>query len=153
MPPPPEIARRFRDAVGRWGQGATLEMLAPSLLPSSAQLETAAGRTQELGTVGEVLVRGYQVMAGYFELPAATKAAIDADGWLHTSDLGSMDTEGNLRIEGRVREMIIRGGENIFSREIEDVIASHPAVAAVAVGLSRAADGRCPEPHFVCAPK
>jgi len=80
-----------------------------------------------------VLVRGYQVMAGYFELPEATTAAIDADGWLHTGDLGSMDAQGRLRIEGRLKEMIIRGGENIFPREIEDVIASHPAVAAVAV--------------------
>jgi fatty-acyl-CoA synthase len=95
--------------------------------------DPASGRTQPLGAAGEVLVRGYQVMAGYFELPAATAAAIDADGWLHTGDLGSMDAQGNLRIEGRIKEMIIRGGENIFPREIEDVIASHPAVAAVAV--------------------
>jgi len=72
-------------------------------------------------------------MAGYFELPEATATAIDADGWLHTGYLGSMDAQGNLRIEGRLKEMIIRGGENIFPREIEAVIASHPAVAAVAV--------------------
>ncbi len=95
--------------------------------------DPASGRTQALAAIGEVLVRGYQVMAGYFELPEATAAAIDADGWLHTGDLGSMDAHGNLRIEGRLKEMIIRGGENIFPREIEDVIASHPAVAAVAV--------------------
>ena len=68
-----------------------------------------------------------------FELPEATAAAIDDDSWLHTGDLGSMDAHGNLRIVGRLKEMIIRGGENIFPREIEDVIASHPAVAAVAV--------------------
>jgi len=92
-----------------------------------------SGRTQALGAMGEILVRGYQVMAGYFELPDATAAAIDADGWLHTGDLGSMDAQGNLRIEGRLKEMIIRGGENIFPREIETLIASHPAVAAVAV--------------------
>jgi fatty-acyl-CoA synthase len=95
--------------------------------------DPGSGRTQALGAVGEVLVRGYQVMAGYFELPQATAAAIDADGWLHTGDLGSMDAHGNLRIQGRLKEMIIRGGENIFPREIEDVIAAHPAVAAVAV--------------------
>jgi acyl-CoA synthetase (AMP-forming)/AMP-acid ligase II len=95
--------------------------------------DPASGRTQALGAMGEVLVRGYQVMAGYFGLPAATAAAIDADGWLHTGDLGSMDAHGNLRIEGRLKEMIIRGGENVFPREIEDVIAAHPAVAAVAV--------------------
>ncbi len=95
--------------------------------------DPASGRTQALGATGEVLVRGYQVMAGYFELPEATAAAVDADGWLHTGDLGSMDAQGNLRIRGRLKEMIIRGGENIFPREIEDVIASHPAVAAAAV--------------------
>jgi fatty-acyl-CoA synthase len=95
--------------------------------------DPASGRTQALGAAGEILVRGYQVMAGYFELPGATAAAIDADGWLHTGDLGSMDAQGNLRIEGRLKEMIIRGGENIFPREIENVIAAHPAVAAVAV--------------------
>jgi fatty-acyl-CoA synthase len=95
--------------------------------------DPASGRTQPLGAAGEVLVRGYQVMAGYFELPEATAAAIDAEGWLHTGDLGSMDAQGNLRIRGRLKEMIIRGGENIFPREIEDVIASHPAVAAAAV--------------------
>jgi fatty-acyl-CoA synthase len=76
--------------------------------------DPAAGSTQPFGTVGEVLVRGYQVMKGYFELPEATAAAIDSDGWLHTGDLGSMDREGNLRIAGRLKEMIIRGGENIF---------------------------------------
>jgi fatty-acyl-CoA synthase len=95
--------------------------------------DPASGRTQPVGAIGEVLVRGYQVMAGYFELPEATAAAIDAEGWLHTGDLGSMDAGGHLRIQGRLKEMIIRGGENIFPREIEDVIASHPAVAAVAV--------------------
>jgi len=95
--------------------------------------DPASGRTQPLAAAGEVLVRGSQVMAGYFELPEATAAAIDAEGWLHTGDLGSMDAQGNLRIRGRLKEMIIRGGENIFPREIEDVIASHPAVAAAAV--------------------
>jgi len=95
--------------------------------------DPASGRTQPLGAAGEILIRGYQVMAGYFELPEATAAAVDADGWLHTGDLGSMDAQGNLRIEGRLKEMIIRGGENIFPREIEDVIAAHSAVAAVAV--------------------
>ena len=74
--------------------------------------DSADGSTQPLNVTGEVLVRGYQVMAGYFELPEATAAAIDADGWLHTGDLGSMDAHGNLRIQGRLKEMIIRSGEN-----------------------------------------
>jgi fatty-acyl-CoA synthase len=85
------------------------------------------------GAVGEVCARGYLVMHGYLDDPEATAAAIDADGWLHTGDLGSMDERGYCRIEGRVKEMIIRGGENIYPREIELVLFSHPRVADVAV--------------------
>ena len=66
-------------------------------------------------------------------MPEATAAAIDADGWLHTGDLGTMDERGYCRIEGRLKDMIIRGGENIYPREIEAVLYAHPAVADVAV--------------------
>jgi acyl-CoA synthetase (AMP-forming)/AMP-acid ligase II len=83
--------------------------------------------------VGELCTRGYLVMAGYFENPVATAAAIDADGWLHTGDLGSMDARGYCHIEGRLKDMIIRGGENIYPREIEQLLFSHPTVADVAV--------------------
>ena len=86
-----------------------------------------------LGVVGELCARGYTVMQGYFENPAATAAAIDADGWLYTGDLGSMDERGYCRIEGRLKDMIIRGGENIYPREIEQLLFTHPAVADVAV--------------------
>ncbi len=72
-------------------------------------------------------------MHGYFDEPAATAAAIDADGWYHTGDLASMDAAGCLRVEGRLKDMIIRGGENVYPREIEDVLSTHPAVAGVAV--------------------
>jgi len=72
-------------------------------------------------------------MQGYLGDPEATGAAIDAGGWLHTGDLGSMDERGYCRIQGRIKEMIIRGGENIYPREIEAVLLSHPAVAEVAV--------------------
>ena len=72
-------------------------------------------------------------MGGYLGDPEATSAAIDSDGWLHTGDLGSMDSRGYCRIEGRIKEMIIRGGENIYPREIEAVLLSHPAVTAAAV--------------------
>jgi len=72
-------------------------------------------------------------MDGYLGDPEATGAAIDADGWLHTGDLGSMDERGYCRIAGRLKEMIIRGGENIYPREIEAVLASHPGVAEAAV--------------------
>jgi len=89
--------------------------------------------TVPAGTVGEICTRGYHVMAGYFDAPDDTKAAIDADGWLHTGDLASMDNRGYLRIGGRLKEMIIRGGENIFPAEIEQVLLTHPGVRDVAV--------------------
>ncbi len=85
------------------------------------------------GVVGELCARGYMVMRGYFENEPATAEAIDADGWYHTGDLASMDARGYCRIEGRLKDMIIRGGENIYPREIEDVLFAHPSVADVAV--------------------
>jgi fatty-acyl-CoA synthase len=85
------------------------------------------------GVVGEICTRGYLVMDGYYEMPEATAEAVDREGWLHTGDLGTMDERGCCRIEGRVKDMIIRGGENIYPREIEAVLASHPAIADVAV--------------------
>ena len=85
------------------------------------------------GAFGELCARGYLVMRGYHRDPDATAAAIDADGWYHTGDLASMDDRGYLRIEGRLKDMIIRGGENIYPKEIEDVIFRHPSVAEVAV--------------------
>ena len=89
--------------------------------------------TVPCGAVGEICTRGYLVMDGYLGDPEATAAAIDADGWLHTGDLGSMDERGYCRITGRLKEMIIRGGENIYPREIEEVLIAHPAVADVSV--------------------
>jgi fatty-acyl-CoA synthase len=91
------------------------------------------GDTAACDTVGEICTRGYLVMRGYLNAPEATAAAIDADGWLHTGDLGSMDERGYLRIAGRIKDMIIRGGENIYPREIEEVLISHPAVADASV--------------------
>jgi len=85
------------------------------------------------GVVGELCARGYMVMHGYFENPDATAEAIDTDGWYHTGDLASMDERGYCRIEGRLKDMIIRGGENIYPREIEDILFAHPNVAEVAV--------------------
>ena len=91
------------------------------------------GRTVACGEVGELCTRGYHVMLGYYEMPEATAAAIDGEGWLHTGDLASMDARGHCRIEGRLKDMIIRGGENIFPREIEQRLFTHPAVGDVAV--------------------
>ena len=95
--------------------------------------DPATGQQVPAGTIGEIRTRGYHVMKEYFGDPVATGAAIDAAGWLHTGDLGSADERGYYRIEGRVKEMIIRGGENIYPREIEQVLFAHPAIVDVAV--------------------
>ncbi|MDH4322397.1 MAG: AMP-binding protein [Desulfobulbaceae bacterium] len=93
----------------------------------------ANGETVPLGEVGEICFRGYHVMRGYYGDPEATAKAIDPEGWLHSGDLGTMDGEGYVAITGRLKNMIIRGGENIYPREIEDFLFTHPKVASVAV--------------------
>lgn len=96
----------------------------------------ATGRTVPCGQIGEVCARGYQVMLGYLDMPDATAETVDSDGWVHTGDLGTMDERGVLRITGRLKDMIIRGGENIYPREIEAALLEHPAVTgALVVGL------------------
>jgi acyl-CoA synthetase (AMP-forming)/AMP-acid ligase II len=82
---------------------------------------------------GEVLVRGYNVMKGFVNDPEATAEAIDADGWLHTGDIGVMDERGNLRITDRKKDMFIVGGFNAYPAEIEGMVLEHPAVAQVAI--------------------
>ena len=82
---------------------------------------------------GEICMRGFNMMVGYNDNPEATAETIDPDGWLHTGDLGSMSARGYVKITGRVKEMIIRGGENLFPAEIEAALLEHPAVAEVAV--------------------
>ena len=96
-------------------------------------VDPATDETLPIGASGEICVRGYQTMDSYFELPDATADAITADGWLHSGDLGAMDERGYLTITGRLKDMIIRGGVNIYPREIEDLLASHPKVAEAAV--------------------
>jgi len=86
-----------------------------------------------IGGKGEICVRGYSVMLGYSANPEATAAAVDTDGWLHTGDLGAMDSRGYLTVTGRVKEMIIRGGENLFPIEIENTMLEHESIADVAV--------------------
>ena len=82
---------------------------------------------------GEFVARGYNIMKGYYKMPEATAAAIDKDGWLHTGDLARRDENGNYKITGRIKDMIIRGGENIYPKEIEDFIYTHPKVSDVQV--------------------
>jgi fatty-acyl-CoA synthase len=96
-------------------------------------IDTATGATVPLGTIGEICFRGYHVMRGYYNDSEKTAAAMDPAGWLYSGDLGHMDEEGYLRITGRRKEMIIRGGENIYPREIEDFLFTHPKIAEVAV--------------------
>ncbi|HEY4349885.1 MAG TPA: AMP-binding protein [Paraburkholderia sp.] len=86
-----------------------------------------------LGDVGEIFVRSYAVMRGYFDNRQATAQALDAQGWLRTGDLGSIDPDGYCSIHGRLKDVIIRGGENIYPREIEDVLVTYPGVADAAV--------------------
>jgi fatty-acyl-CoA synthase len=85
------------------------------------------------GVDGEFVARGYNIMKGYYKMPEATAAAIDSEGWLHTGDLAVRDDNGNYRITGRIKDMIIRGGENIYPKEIEDFIYTHPEVKDVQV--------------------
>ncbi|MEZ4357974.1 MAG: AMP-binding protein [Eubacteriales bacterium] len=82
---------------------------------------------------GEFVAKGYNIMKGYYKMPQATSAAIDEDGWLHTGDLARRDENGNYKITGRIKDMIIRGGENIYPKEIEDFIYTHPKVSDVQV--------------------
>ena len=92
-----------------------------------------AGKTVAPGTQGELLTRGYSVMQGYWGEPEQTAASIDAEGWMHTGDLAIMDGDGYCAITGRVKDMILRGGENIYPREIEEFLYTHPDVAQAQV--------------------
>ena len=92
-------------------------------------VDPASGTTCATGERGELRVRGYNVMKGYYNNPEATRAAITSDGWLLTGDEASIDADGLVRITGRIKDLIIRGGENISPKEIEDCLREHPAVA------------------------
>jgi fatty-acyl-CoA synthase len=96
-------------------------------------VDPATGLTVPEGTPGELCTRGYSVMLGYWEQPDKTAEAIDAAGWMHTGDLATMDTGGYVRIVGRIKDLVIRGGENIYPREIEEFLYTHPDVADVQV--------------------
>ncbi|HLK46980.1 MAG TPA: AMP-binding protein [Bryobacteraceae bacterium] len=93
----------------------------------------AAGRVVPRGTPGELLTRGYSVMLGYWDDPEQTAKSIDAAGWMHTGDLATIDEEGYCNIVGRLKDMVIRGGENIYPRELEEFLFRHPKVEAAQV--------------------
>ena len=96
-------------------------------------IDPATGQTQPRGTPGELCTRGYPVMLGYWNNEAATREAIDAGRWMHTGDLATVDDAGYVNIVGRIKDMIIRGGENVYPREVEEYLYTHPAVADVQV--------------------
>jgi fatty-acyl-CoA synthase len=114
--------RRQTETVGRAMPGIEVKVIDPK-----------TGGHQPAGTQGEVCCRGYSVMKGYYQMPEATAKAIDADGWLHTGDLGVLDVDGYLSITGRLKDMIIRGGENVYPREIEEYLFKMEGVADVQV--------------------
>ncbi|UFJ43268.1 AMP-binding protein [Brevibacillus humidisoli] len=119
--PEDSIERRV-STVGRAHDGVEVKIVDP-----------ATGEEVEPGVQGELCTRGYLVMKGYYNMPEQTMKAIDSDGWLHTGDLATMDEEGYFRITGRLKDMIIRGGENIYPREIEEFLYSHPKILDVQV--------------------
>lgn len=96
-----------------------------------AKIVSDDGATVAPGVPGEICVRGYNTMIGYWNDPDATRATKDADGWVHTGDLGTIDEDGFLRIVGRIKEMVIRGGENLYPKEIEDFLRQHPDIVEV----------------------
>jgi fatty-acyl-CoA synthase len=152
---PPELVRAVTDTFGCgfftvYGQTESsplLTIVGPNddfddicntVGPAVDQTELAIMATDgsgpvPIGTVGEICARGYALMTGYNDNPEASAKTIDSQGWLHTGDLGSMDARGFVKITGRVKEMIIRGGENLFPAEIENVLLEHPDVAEIAV--------------------
>ncbi|HEY5598193.1 MAG TPA: AMP-binding protein [Kiloniellales bacterium] len=98
-----------------------------------AKVIDSAGHTAAIGTAGELCTRGYSVMQGYWNDPERTAEAIDSDGWMHTGDLATIDAEGYCNIVGRVKDMVIRGGENVYPREVEEFLFRHPKAQAVQV--------------------
>lgn len=109
---------------------STIGRVQPHLECKAVDLD---GKTVPAGTPGELCTRGYSVMIGYWDDPERTAEAIDAEGWMHTGDLATIDAEGYGNIVGRLKDMVIRGGENVYPREIEEYLYRHPKVEEVAV--------------------
>jgi fatty-acyl-CoA synthase len=109
---------------------STIGRVQPHLECKAVDLD---GKTVPAGTPGELCTRGYSVMIGYWDDPEKTAEAIDAEGWMHTGDLATIDAEGYGNIVGRLKDMVIRGGENVYPREIEEYLYRHPKVEDVAV--------------------
>ncbi|MBI1187601.1 MAG: AMP-binding protein [Alphaproteobacteria bacterium] len=152
---PPELVRRVTGTFGCafetvYGQTETSPLLTQSQVDDSFEdlcntvgqpmpqteisiRDPATNQVVSVDAIGEICARAYSLMLEYNDNPEATAATIDEDGWLHTGDLGTMDSRGYVRVTGRVKEMIIRGGENLFPAEIENVLLEHADVLEVAV--------------------
>ena len=96
-------------------------------------IDPSTGKIQPVNVPGEFCSRGYNTMKGYYKMPEETRLAVDEDGWLHSGDLAAVDENGYYRITGRIKDMIIRGGENIYPKEIEEFLYTHPAIRDVQV--------------------
>lgn len=110
---------------------STVGKVMPFIEAKIADPET--GETLPPNVSGEFCTRGYNIMKGYYKMPEATQSAIDKDGWLHSGDLASIDESGYYKITGRIKDMIIRGGENIYPKEIEEFLYTHPSISDVQV--------------------
>jgi fatty-acyl-CoA synthase len=152
---PAELVRRVKDAFGcvftiTYGQTETCGPITETAPTDAVQeqsdtvgkalphaeiqiLDLGSGEPAPIDVPGEVCFRGPQVMAGYFGQPEETASALDRDGWLHSGDIGSMDSAGYITITGRMKDIINRGGEKVYPREVEDVLFDHPQIADVAV--------------------
>ncbi|RNB88925.1 AMP-binding protein [Brevibacillus nitrificans] len=119
---PEDSIERKVSTVGRPHAGVEAKVIDP-----------VTGESLPQGVQGELCTRGYLVMKGYYNMPEQTAQAIDAEGWLHTGDLATMDEDGYFQITGRLKDMIIRGGENIYPREVEEFLYTHPKVLDVQV--------------------
>ena len=154
---PPELVRRIEKRFGAhfavaFGQTETLGNVTQTHLDDSPEdkaetigrplphteikiipIATEGDDAVAVGTPGEMCVRGPMIMKEYLDQPELTRSTIDPEGWLHTGDLCTMDSHGYFRVVGRLKDLIIRGGENIAAREVEDVLYTNPDVAEVAV--------------------
>ncbi len=152
---PPEIVRAIETKLGVtfsivYGQTEACPLITMTRLDDAAEekahtvgqpmpqcevkvADPMTGEPVPHGTIGEICARGYMVMQEYFERPDATAATVDRDGWLHTGDLGTMDARGYCRVTGRLKDMVIRGGENLFPAEIESALIEHASITEVAV--------------------
>ncbi len=129
IPSPVITLTRTEDTLER--RTTTVGTALPNVEVKLVDPET--GDDVPVGEQGELLTRSFMVMKGYYNLPEATASAIDQDGWLHTGDLATVDGDGYYRITGRLKDMIIRGGENVYPREVEEFLYTHPKIADVQV--------------------